>query len=481
MASEPNSGSVNEETSLNSGHMSTETNSGNRQSLAWNSTANTAVRNNSVTVAASVENYDGRHFVTTSEPPRSASSINYANEEPTLVPPRVTTRLPPETSGIAIQQSMLLQNQMMFRLMEQMAKQQNIHLSRTDNTAPTENIDQSGNRSATVEESVSLDFVDEQSDNQSVSDHEEDSDAISDEISMDTSFASALDTTETGTGDAIIDDIMSFYCDEEQCSSAINEKLAAVINTGMHTKVCKDKQKDLLGKHFRPNNCENVVVPRLPPSIWNSLGRRQKDTDLKYQSFQSLVCKALYPLIHLSDRLFNATQEGLRPKEVKDCLSLANDTFKCLQILHTDISYRRKQNLLPAINEEFKSLCAQSNPVTSQLLGDELEQRIKEISDAKRVSKQITKSPKLSHKSDRFNPIRQPHGRQTHGGKHAGHYANRHSGQQQQNHRRWDNNNKHGHGQGQQGPQQRHRNNYSSERGPFLSQRPAKGPKKKQD
>lgn len=63
----------------------------------------------------------------------------------------------------------------------------------------------------------------------------------------------------------------------------------------------------------------------------------------------------------------------MKTTDDKNHQALANVTFKIIQIAFADLS--------PGLTNEFKSLCAVDNPVTSKHFGDDLDKQIKEIKE----------------------------------------------------------------------------------------------------
>lgn len=59
----------------------------------------------------------------------------------------------------------------------------------------------------------------------------------------------------------------------------------------MCIRINDDKKRDLLTKHYKPENCENLQIPKVKKGIWTSLGRRAQDNDLKLQNSQHLFAR----------------------------------------------------------------------------------------------------------------------------------------------------------------------------------------------
>lgn len=97
----------------------------------------------------------------------------------------------------------------------------------------------------------------------------------------------------------------------------------------MRTRVGETKKKDLMAKHLKPQNCENITVPRVNKGLWSRLPRKTREHDLKLQHIQSIMCKTFYPFIHLMDKLLKEQtgKKGLLQTDVNECFALCNDTF----------------------------------------------------------------------------------------------------------------------------------------------------------
>lgn len=95
----------------------------------------------------------------------------------------------------------------------------------------------------------------------------------------------------------------------------------------------------------------------------------------------------------------------MKTTDVKSALALTNDTFKLMQIAFADLSQCRRDFLKPELTKEFKTVCAVDNPVTSKLFVDDLDKHIKEITDARRISREIVHSNGGDRKNRKYLPM----------------------------------------------------------------------------
>lgn len=57
----------------------------------------------------------------------------------------------------------------------------------------------------------------------------------------------------------LIKQIEHFCEQDEKCSGKINDRLAKIVNDGICIRINADKKKDLLTKHYKPENCEKFT------------------------------------------------------------------------------------------------------------------------------------------------------------------------------------------------------------------------------
>ena len=98
--------------------------------------------------------------------------------------------------------------------------------------------------------------------------------------------------------------------------------------------------------------------------IWNKLGRGVRQQDLRLQKTQTLLCKAMIPILRVFDKALHAKRDDrdIKPKEIMDLIS---DGYKIMVFGFNDISYRRRELIIqPHRNPQCRYLCSSETPVT---------------------------------------------------------------------------------------------------------------------
>ncbi|KAL3876194.1 hypothetical protein ACJMK2_034064, partial [Sinanodonta woodiana] len=185
-------------------------------------------------------------------------------------------------------------------------------------------------------------------------------------------------------GNDIIQELSDFYEVQERCGLPIQESLAKVVNAGFRSQIAQDKFKDLNEKHLRPQNCQNLSVPKVNPEIWAKMNKSSKQMDAKLQKFQGTVAKSSVPLLRLMDELLHNKLDGTTPN-VNKLLADAGDVLRMLSSAFCDMSHKRKELIKPDLHYSFQSLCSPQNKVTDLLFGDDLSAKVKNIADAQQM------------------------------------------------------------------------------------------------
>ena len=190
----------------------------------------------------------------------------------------------------------------------------------------------------------------------------------------------------------------------EQCGPPLHPGVASIVNKGLSETVEHKSQtvKDLQDKYMQPENCEFLQVPKVNKILWKNKETKKglKESDRGLQRTHGYLTKGMIPLIELLDK---TTQS--QTQESQELFHLALDSFSLLAYAHSDLSSHRRRLLKPAIATKYAELCDESQSFSSpmSLFGeyDELDKRMKEIDDSKKLGNSFTLS---SSSGKKFKP-----------------------------------------------------------------------------
>jgi len=172
---------------------------------------------------------------------------------------------------------------------------------------------------------------------------------------------------------------------EEERSSPIDEKLAQLIKTNWDSEKPFENMKKIFKTYPCPENC-TLDPPKVNGELWKILNSAQRKSDVKLVTIQKSLKKALNVNLKILEEVKNGNVS---------VQSLAQKTVDMAAILgHAshEISLKRRIFIRGNINPQYKDLCAQSQPITSKLFGDDLPKLVKELNLTNKISNKYAKS-----------------------------------------------------------------------------------------
>ena len=105
-----------------------------------------------------------------------------------------------------------------------------------------------------------------------------------------------LDDMEDGESDnaSLLSEICSFLSCSKDTGPPIASGLADLINGKFNAEYSVEKRKEILQKYKKPNNCDNVLVPKVNEEIWSKLPTNAKRSDIRTHTRKSVKCYYLH-------------------------------------------------------------------------------------------------------------------------------------------------------------------------------------------
>ena len=192
----------------------------------------------------------------------------------------------------------------------------------------------------------------------------------------------------------------SIFEETETFGPDVAAAIAQRVNDAVSKKPLETKFKELQDKYKYPRNCNFLCVPKVNLELWHDLPRSTKSKDLiGLQEIQKNLVKSAQPMIQLLDTVLKLQVEQT-PVDSSQILPLIADAVTLLGHASYLTSLKRREFLKPDIAPAHQSVCSKSNPVTTNLFGDELPKHIKEIGEVNKISrKTMSRTNVLSMRS----------------------------------------------------------------------------------
>ena len=202
-------------------------------------------------------------------------------------------------------------------------------------------------------------------------------------------FRSLKDTMLQTSRPSALDDISSFFTEEEQWGDEVSEKVATAFKMALNGKGRKDELKNITNKHLTPKNIENLRVPKIKEEVWEFLPKRTIIRDSEDQKVVNLLVRSMSITARLLDMTFSAhsSNSSLDPKDMFELLAdktkIETATFNC-------VNEARRNKLKPFFKEQFKKICVKKSNSNEYLFGETLADDVKAIKETSSMMDNIT-------------------------------------------------------------------------------------------
>ena len=187
----------------------------------------------------------------------------------------------------------------------------------------------------------------------------------------------------------------------ERTSAPISIGLAEIVNGLLKDKLPKEKLQEVQPKYVRPENCPNLVPPKVNKQIWQQMRQDTRNTDSALQKAQGLMIAGLCAVLEVCN------------KSVGDQKRILTHSAVLLLAANREFNLKRRDLIRPDLNKHYGSLRNPSVAISTQLFGaDDLNKEVEEVTKSNKLRGKVTSKP---HSNDRFEPYKLSCGRGTRG------------------------------------------------------------------
>ena len=181
---------------------------------------------------------------------------------------------------------------------------------------------------------------------------------------------------------------------EDKVGPEITEKIATIVKSSFTKKLAQEKMKALQESYQRPKNCDVLAPVKVNPEIWAKMKPDTRNKDLELQKIQMKLCKTAAALSEVADSLLS--DKTANKKKIPEYVKHIMDSVAMVGAATQDLHVRRREQIKPDLNVQYRSLCSAQVPVTSHLFGDDLAKTLKDINETCRVGAQVSKENRHS-------------------------------------------------------------------------------------
>ena len=158
----------------------------------------------------------------------------------------------------------------------------------------------------------------------------------------------------------------------------------------VHKMTGKEKEeKD--EKYKRPQNVNFAAVPKTNPPVFDTLRVFAKQSDKQLQLIQSDVVKSSIPICKVMESLFESKD---KPEEINviQLIETLSDSLNFIGSANVGLVKMRKENIKRELPLPMQGLCRDPEVFSAKFLfGDELNDKIKEVTELNKVKNKFEK------------------------------------------------------------------------------------------
>ncbi|CAG2256275.1 unnamed protein product [Mytilus edulis] len=170
----------------------------------------------------------------------------------------------------------------------------------------------------------------------------------------------------------------------ENIDETLVENITDLFRNGMDESQYNEMIKDELNP--RPGNCDGLVIVKTNQLIWDLISPFAQTCDKKMQNIERSVVKAS---VLLSKTVNNIAKTDNETNEFSEVIDECNDVLALLGHTNRQINLARRDFIKYELNNEYTHLCAQSQPYTTFLFGDDVSKVAKDIEDCSKIANRI--------------------------------------------------------------------------------------------
>ena len=185
----------------------------------------------------------------------------------------------------------------------------------------------------------------------------------------------------------VLDEATNALDCDDTVGPPVKEYVATFVKKAFEKPITGDTLRKYKDKFPTPSNIDCLDVPILNEPIYLKLSSTAKNEDRAIQGNQATFLKVVKAMVKVTDMLADHEKEG---DWVKEAIKVSSEGITLAAALKKDWLKARREDVKPALPEDFKTLASVKIPLTAKnLFGDDLEGSIKSVENTNKIAKKM--------------------------------------------------------------------------------------------
>ena len=136
--------------------------------------------------------------------------------------------------------------------------------------------------------------------------------------------------------------------------------MATAINESLRCQVDAEKMRKLIQHYRRPENIDNLLVPRVDTFLWDQLKTSTKSQDVGRQKTIGIINQAIVPLVRALDYT-----NKMKTPDIKMLTTYVKDSVKMMCGEVNKLNQQCREIIKKEIFPKFRHLCSDAQPVSA--------------------------------------------------------------------------------------------------------------------
>ena len=176
--------------------------------------------------------------------------------------------------------------------------------------------------------------------------------------------------------------LASQFIGGEKAEPPIDKVLSKIMQSLVNEKLPKEKLDALQRDYLRPENCLDLVAPKINKQIWQQLRQDRKNRDSSLQKIQATLMSSLYAMLQVCDNLASSQQH-------KDNITSLTHAAILLMSANRDFNLKCRELIHGDFHKQYAALYSSPVPVSSFPFGDDLNKEVEDLTKANRLGNEV--------------------------------------------------------------------------------------------
>ena len=213
----------------------------------------------------------------------------------------------------------------------------------------------------------------------------------------------AIETADSDKEDLQVEEEILLEIDQSRpCDKKLGPPLLANLATRVNRYWKQESESEstvkfIKGQYLTPENCSDLVTPRLNREVYGRLHPFHRRQDKKYMDMQETLLSAVTAVANIASLALEADRT-CHMVDTKMLVTHALNATTLMGNVQNKLNQKRKDLIAPTLPKEIRDVCSSQREVTSLLFGDDLGKAVREAKELSKLTSELSTGSRYPRK-----------------------------------------------------------------------------------